>query len=107
MRPLIKDLQFVFILPCRKIHSGDVVLYRLGDNNFLHRVKKITKDKIILIDDAGIISPVEISKENVVGIYPTFFSGFLGMIYNFIVRMVFIFFRKIKSHSIPIFQREK
>jgi hypothetical protein len=96
MRPLIKSSEFVFVLPQKRIRCGDVVLYNLFGNRYLHRVKEIRPDKIILVDDAGIISPVEISLENVIGVYPTLFSSFVGIVYNFFMRKIFIFFRMIK-----------
>lgn len=97
MRPLIKSSEYVFILPKKKVGRGDLVLYRFDDKNFLHRVKEVKKDKVILIDDTCIISPVEISLDSVVGIYPTVLSGWAGYIYSFILRNIFSFLRKIKN----------
>ncbi|MFN3966403.1 MAG: S24 family peptidase [Endomicrobiia bacterium] len=107
MRPLIKNSQYLFIIPQKKIKRGDLVLYRVEDKNFLHRVKEVKKDKVVFIDDTGIISSVEVSLDNVVGIYPTVLSGWVGYIYSFFSRNVFSLLRKIKIYILSNFRPVK
>jgi len=97
MRPLIKSSEFIFVLPQKKIRCGDVILYKFFGDIYLHRVKKIIGDKIILVDDAGVISPVQISINDVVGVYPVVLSGTIGYIYNLIIRNLFSFCRRLKN----------
>ncbi len=97
MRPILKDEDIIFVLPYKKIKLGDIVLYRTEYGNFLHRVIKISSEKITVCDDAGIASPLEISLDQVIGVYPTIFSGILGLLYHFFIRNVFIVCRFIKN----------
>ncbi len=95
MRPLIKSGQVVYIKKTKKIKLGDIVLYRLGDKNYLHRVINIDKDEYTVYDDTNITSPVKIYLENIIGSYPTVFSGYIGFLYHKIILKIFFVCRKI------------
>lgn len=97
MRPLLKSGDMCFIFPKKKISVGDVVLYKYCGQAFLHRVIKVLKEDIVVLDDCGICEPVRISKDYVVGIYPSIFSGWLGYAYHLVVRNLFIIVRKLKN----------
>ncbi|MCM8832114.1 MAG: S24/S26 family peptidase [Candidatus Omnitrophica bacterium] len=98
MRPLLIDEQVVLILPLyKKVKPGDVVLYRLEGQLFLHRVVKLSSKSMFVEDDSGITCRVVVPLKDVLGIYPTILSGFLGYIYHILVRTVYITFRSVKK----------
>lgn len=97
MRPLIKDGYIVEILPKKKVTCGDIVLYRTEYGNFLHRIIKLHSNKIVVCDDTGVTCPIEISPEQIIGVYPTIFNRFLGILYHYCVKHFFILGRFIKS----------
>ena len=97
MRPLIRDKDIMFILPKNNYRRGDIVLYETNNQKFLHRIIKVLDTKkFIVCDDTGITMPTEISLDNILGFYPTIFSGFVGYLYHTFVKTIFCITRKIK-----------
>lgn len=97
MRPLLKNGQVVVVTsPEKKLKVGDVILYNIGNKFFLHRIVKLTPQNITVTDDCGITSYVSIPYDNVVGIYPTVFSGFVGFVYHILIRTIYKILRFIK-----------
>jgi hypothetical protein len=95
MRPLIKIGEVVCIVKKKGYRLGDVVLYEINGQKFLHRIIKILpKDEYIVCDDMGITSPMKISYKNVLGYYPTFLSGLLGWIYHIFLKIAIVLKRK-------------
>ncbi len=95
MRPLIKNGDVVCIVKKNRYCLGDVVLYEINGQKFLHRIIKILpKDEYIVCDDMGITSPMKISYKNVLGYYPTFLSGLLGWIYHVFLKIAILLKRK-------------
>jgi len=95
MRPLIKNGEVVCIVKKKRYCLGDVVLYEINGQKFLHRIIKILpKDEYIVCDDMGITSPMKISYKNVLGYYPTFLSGLLGWIYHVFLKIAIVLKRK-------------
>lgn len=100
MRPLLKNGRIIPILCNKKIRLGDIVLYKKQNKLFLHRVVKISSQKIIVEDDCGVTSCVDVAYNEVVGVYPTFFSGVVGFIYHIITKNLYILFRNFKNFFI-------
>jgi len=66
MRPLIKNGEVVRIVKKNRYCLGDVVLYEINGQKFLHRIIKILPNKkYVVCDDTGITEPVEISFDNI------------------------------------------
>ncbi|MFN3551057.1 MAG: S24/S26 family peptidase [Endomicrobiia bacterium] len=100
MRPLLRDGDIVLVVPWKKkLRVGDIVLYKLNGQLFLHRVVRVFLQNIVVNDDCGITSYVNVQLKNVIGIYPTILSGFLGYIYHILVKSVYITFRLVKKLS--------
>jgi|GEM_PF-1823674 len=97
MRPLIKNGDVVCIVKKNRYCLGDVVLYEINGQKFLHRIIKILSNKkYIVCDDTGITEPVEISFDNIIGFYPNIFNGVLGYVYYIVIKTIFCIARKIK-----------
>jgi len=96
MRPLLKSGKIIFIKETKKVFLGDMVLYNFQGEKYLHRIVDIVKNDIIVCDDTGVTFPVRIKISNIIGIYPTIFNGYIGLLYNKIISTVFLFYRKIK-----------
>ena len=98
MRPIVKNGDIIFIRKKNNYRIGDIVLYKINRQQFLHRITKVLSDKrYIICDDTGITKSVEITEDNILGFYPTVFSGLLGFVYHKVVRIIFCIGRKIKS----------
>lgn len=98
MRPLVKSGDIVYIEKKQKYCLGDVVLYEIKNQKFLHRIVKSLPDKkYIVCDDVGITSPMVIFSYNILGFYPTIFNGIIGYLYHVLIRLIFVFGRKIKN----------
>lgn len=97
MRPLLKNGDCVFVVKTKDVRLGDIILFELEDKNFLHRVVKVLKNGYVVLDDFGITQKIFVPKENVVGKYPTIFSGYLGLVYHIIVKNTFLVLRYFKN----------
>jgi hypothetical protein len=101
MRPLIKNGEVVRIVKKNRYCLGDVVLYEINGQKFLHRIIKVLSNKkYIVCDDTGITEPIEISFDNIIGFYPNIFSGVLGFVYYLNIKKFFYVARKIKNFII-------
>ncbi|MFQ3675257.1 MAG: S24/S26 family peptidase [Endomicrobiia bacterium] len=96
MRPLLKSGEIVFIKKTKKVFLGDIVLYEFQGKKYLHRIINRVKNDIIVCDDTGVTFPVKIKISNIIGIHPTIFNGYIGLLYNRIVFHFFLFCRKVK-----------
>lgn len=97
MRPLLKNGQVVVVTsPEKKLKVGDVILYKIDNKFFLHRIVKLSEKNIIVTDDCGITSYVSIPYDNVVGVYPTILSGFVGFVYHIFARTIYKTLRFVK-----------
>ena len=97
MRPLIKNGDVVRIVKKNRYCLGDVVLYEINGQKFLHRIIKILSNKkYVVCDDTGITEPVEINFDNIIGFYPNIFNGVLGYVYYIVIKTIFCIARKIK-----------
>jgi hypothetical protein len=97
MRPLIKNGVVVRIVKKNRYCLGDVVLYEINSQKFLHRIIKVLPNKkYVVCDDTGITEPVEISFDNIIGFYPNIFNGVLGYVYYIVIKTTFCIARKIK-----------
>lgn len=98
MRPFLKNGQVVYVnLSKKKLKVGDVILYKIDNKFFLHRIVKLSPQNITVTDDSGITSYVSLPYDNVVGVYPTIFSGFIGYIYHIFIRTIYKTLRFIKK----------
>ncbi len=98
MRPLLRNGQTVLIIPPRKkLYLGDLVLYKIAEQLFLHRVVKLSSQSVVVNDDCGITSYITVPLKDVIGICPTILSGFLGYIYHIFIRTIYTTFRWIKK----------
>jgi hypothetical protein len=103
MRPLIKNGEVVCIVKKNRYCLGDVVLYEINSQKFLHRIIKVLPNKkYVVCDDTGITEPVEISFDNIIGFYPNVFNGVLGFVYYLNIKKFFYVARKIKNFIINV-----
>lgn len=97
MRPLIKIGDIVYIKEDYfDVSCGDIVLYEVDGQKFLHRIVKENKDSYVVCDDVGITLPIKIRKNSVIGVYPTIMGGFVGLFYHRVVRSMFQLLREVK-----------
>ena len=84
MSPLIKAESYVWIeeMSPEGLRCGDMVLYKINESKFIHRIKSIRDGKIIVNDDTGVIQEQIIDIENVLGRVNSLFNGYTGLIYN-------------------------
>ena len=97
MRPLIKNGDVIFVRKKFNYRLGDIVLYEINGQKFLHRIIKVLNKNYIVCDDTGTTEPVEIGINNILGFYPTIFSNFLGFVYHKVVKIIFCIGRRIKN----------
>ncbi len=91
MRPLISDGNIVFIRKKNNYRIGDIVLYEINSEKFLHRITKVLPNKrYVVCDDTATTLPVEIGFENIIGFYPNIFNGLFGYFYHIVIRTIFL-----------------
>ncbi len=102
MRPLLRNGDILPVSPIASglVRPGDVVLYKIGEKNLLHRVWWRRGRTLWLKDDTGTVSLHKIPASRVLGILQArrpLSRGWLGLIYGLTNTAVFILGRKIKN----------
>ena len=90
-------------IPSGSVRPGDIVLYRIGEKNLLHRVWWRRGRALWIKDDTGTVSLHKIPESRVLGILEArrpLSRGWLGLIYGLTNTALFVLGRKIKKNLI-------
>ena len=105
MRPLLPNGKKVFVdAGCNDISAGDCVCFKLDKLFFIHRVVKISGDKLILDSDSAATDTHQIDRSQIIGRLSTknpLLKSRIGLIYHHISKYFYkrtpgvrVFFRR-------------
>jgi len=98
MKPFLKSGDYVWINKnIKKFYPGDIILYELNGQKFIHRIKKIYTDYAVIIDDTGVINEQLVLTKNIIGKQITILNNIPGLIYNYIITFIFKLYFKLKK----------
>jgi hypothetical protein len=101
MRPAVGNGQVVAAVRVSgrplQVRSGDCVIFEADGRKFLHRVVRVAPQGLVTLDDTALTDESLVPLSAVLGICKVFPSGFIGLAWCRISRLLFIFGRGIKN----------